>query len=188
MTTETVIHNDNILYPLSLYNCKLIAKLLGLKEHREDEVIESIRQSLPNCQCAVPRFPIETLFSGLYNLALVFHCLLKLNMKGPRHRNIISSLWVTLKTWAPSLNSSHSQTVLFKNDILQVATPQVTILPWLASPSPSIIHREFWKAGATYTVEKPLGLLGRTSDFKPDLCLLFQACENYLHIKVFITV
>ena len=46
MTTETVTHNDNILYPLSLYNCKLIAKLLGLKEDREDEVIESIRQSL----------------------------------------------------------------------------------------------------------------------------------------------
>ena len=46
MTTETVTHNDNILYPLSLYNCKLIAKLLGLKEDREDEVIESIHQSL----------------------------------------------------------------------------------------------------------------------------------------------
>lgn len=44
--TETVICNDNILYTPSLYNCKLIAKLLGLKEDREDEVTESIRQPL----------------------------------------------------------------------------------------------------------------------------------------------
>ena len=44
--TETVIRNDNILYTPSLYNCKLTAKLLGLKEDREDEVIESICQPL----------------------------------------------------------------------------------------------------------------------------------------------
>lgn len=54
---------------------------------------------------------------------------------------------------------------VFKSDILQVAIPQVALLPssvlW---PSPSIIHGELWKAGAiTWGSQKEYVILGQVA-------------------------
>lgn len=45
---------------------------------------------------------------------------------------------------------------VFKSDILQVAIPQVALLPSVLWPSSSIIHREFQKAEATHPVNNPV--------------------------------
>jgi hypothetical protein len=64
-------------------------ELWGL-EKRKDEIIWALLSSL-TASIQFQGFQYKPLFSGFYNLALVIHHQLKLNMKGPRRRNIISS-------------------------------------------------------------------------------------------------
>lgn len=126
-------------------------------------------------------FPQKPHFQDFIPWHFVICGRLQLDTQGPRRMNTSSSFWVLFfKKGTRNINSNHSQMALFKNDILQVAIPQLSILPSVPWPSTSNAHREFWKARATHTVKLPLGLLGRIYNFRPDPCLWFQAHENCL--------